>query len=168
MLMMMKFHVSRITRGYALPEFVWNQEAFTENQCGDVDVEMQENTPQHLPSSPTCLAAGLDPYSMATSRLMTVAATQRSCSSMSSENVDASEALVRRAAAAGAQVILLQELFATQYFCQEQREQHFLLAESESDSPLLKRFQALAKELQVVSQSHTMFTDRCYCCCCCW
>ena len=165
---MMKFHVSRITRGYALPEFVWNQEAFTENQCGDVDVEMQENTPQHLPSSPTCLAAGLDPYSMATSRLMTVAATQRSCSSMSSENVDASEALVRRAAAAGAQVILLQELFATQYFCQEQREQHFLLAESESDSPLLKRFQALAKELQVVSQSHTMFTDRCYCCCCCW
>lgn len=89
---------------------------------------------------------------MATPRLVTVAATQRSCSPSSSENIDAAEALVRQAAAAGAQVILLQELFSTQYFCQEQRQEHFLLAESESDSPLLKRFQALAKELEVVSQ----------------
>ncbi|CAN0169383.1 unnamed protein product, partial [Laminaria digitata] len=87
---------------------------------------------------------------MASPPLVTVAATQRSCSPSSSENVDAAEALVRRAAAAGAQIILLQELFATQYFCQEQRPEHFLLAESESDSALLKRFQALAKELEVV------------------
>lgn len=49
------------------------------------------------------------------------------------------------------QVILLQELFATKYFCQEQKEEHFLLAESEGDSPLLRRFQGLAKELGVVS-----------------
>lgn len=87
---------------------------------------------------------------MATSRLVTVAATQISCCSSSSENADAAEALVRRAAAAGAQVILLQELFSTLYFCQEQSAEHFLLAESEESSPLLQRFRALAKELGVV------------------
>ncbi len=51
----------------------------------------------------------------------------------------------------GTQVILLQELFSTRYFCQEQKEEHFLLAESEGQSPLLDRFQGLAKELGVVS-----------------
>lgn len=48
------------------------------------------------------------------------------------------------------QVVLLQELFSTRYFCQEQREAHLLLAESESESFLLKHFQGLAKELGVV------------------
>ena len=106
---------------------------------------------------------------MTTPRLVTVAATQRSCSPTSSENVDAAEVLVRAAAAAGAQVILLQELFATQYFCQEQRQEHFLLAESESDSPLLKRFQALAEELEVVSHWHNnLAVYCCSCCCCCY
>ncbi|CAM9208194.1 unnamed protein product [Hapterophycus canaliculatus] len=87
---------------------------------------------------------------MAARRLVTVAATQMRCSPDSTKNVAAAESLVRRAAAGGAQVILLQELFSTQYFCQEQREEHFLLAESESESPLLERFQGLAKELGVV------------------
>lgn len=49
------------------------------------------------------------------------------------------------------QVILLQELFATRYFCQEQKDEHFLLAESAEESALLERFQGLAKELGVVS-----------------
>ncbi|CAB1101023.1 CPA [Ectocarpus sp. CCAP 1310/34] len=87
---------------------------------------------------------------MATPRLVTVAATQMSCSPDTKDNVDAAEALVRRAAAAGAQVILLQELFSTRYFCQEQREEHFLLAENPNESALLARFQALAEELGVV------------------
>ncbi|CAM9887782.1 unnamed protein product [Ascophyllum nodosum] len=87
---------------------------------------------------------------MASSSLVTVAATQLFCSSHRSQNVEAAEAVVRRAAAEGAQVILLQELFATRYFCQEQRAEHFLLAEDEDDSPLLQRFQALAAELGVV------------------
>lgn len=88
---------------------------------------------------------------MANPRLVTVAVTQLPCSPDSSENVDAAEAIVRCAASKGAQVILLQELFATQYFCQEQQARHFLLAESESDSSLLGRFQRLAAELEVVS-----------------
>lgn len=41
---------------------------------------------------------------MATPRLVTVAATQMSCSPNAKDNVAAAEALVRRAAAAGAQV----------------------------------------------------------------
>ena len=89
---------------------------------------------------------------MASSSLVTVAATQLFCSSHRSQNVEAAEAVVRRAAAEGAQVILLQEFFATRYFCQEQRAEHFLLAEDEDDSPLLQRFQALAAELGVVSE----------------
>lgn len=56
------------------------------------------------------------------------------------------------------QVILLQELFSTQYFCQEQREQNFSLAESESESPLLERFQGLAKELGVVRPTSPSFS----------
>lgn len=103
---------------------------------------------------------------MATPRLVTVAATQLSCSPSSIENVNAAEALVRRAAAAGAQVVLLQELFSTQYFCQEQREGHFLLAESESESPLLERFQGLAKELGVVSLVLQLQPKQCANCIC--
>lgn len=56
-------------------------------------------------------------------------------------------------------MILLQELFATTYFCQEQKKEHFLLAESTEESSLLERFQGLAKELGVVSEGH-------YCCSC--
>lgn len=88
--------------------------------------------------------------SMAASRLITLAATQFSCSLDSNENVRKAESLVRRAASAGANVILLQELFATRYFCQEQREQNYNLAESEESSLLLQRFQKLAAELAVV------------------
>ncbi|CAM9906770.1 unnamed protein product [Scytosiphon promiscuus] len=87
---------------------------------------------------------------MADPRLVTVAATQTPCSADTTANIALAEFLVRQAAAAGAQVILLQELFSTLYFCQEQREQHFSLAESEHESPLLERFQGLAKELGVV------------------
>jgi N-carbamoylputrescine amidase len=57
---------------------------------------------------------------------------------------------VRQAAADGAQVILLQELFATPYFCIEQCHSHQALAEPYHDSPLLQRFAALAGELGVV------------------
>lgn len=105
----------------------------------------------------TVSQAGSLPSQMAARRLVTVAATQLSCSPLSNENVGAAEALVRRAAdgatgrgGGAANVILLQELFATQYFCQEQNEQHYVLAESAETSPLLQRFQRLAAELGVV------------------
>jgi N-carbamoylputrescine amidase len=85
-----------------------------------------------------------------TVRAVTVAATQFACSWDLPDNLERAERLVRAAHARGAQVILLQELFATPYFCIEQDARHLQLAQSADDSPLLRRFGALARELQVV------------------
>ncbi|MGL4316614.1 MAG: N-carbamoylputrescine amidase [Pseudomonas sp.] len=82
--------------------------------------------------------------------MLKVATTQFACSWNLDDNLDQAERLVRQAAAQGAQVILLQELFATPYFCIEQNHQHLALAEEFADSRVLKRFSALARELGVV------------------
>jgi N-carbamoylputrescine amidase len=79
-----------------------------------------------------------------------VAATQMPCTWDLPSNLDHAERLVREAAAQGAQVILLQELFATPYFCIEQNHRHLALAQEYDNSPILKRFAALARELGVV------------------
>ena len=50
---------------------------------------------------------------------VTVAAVQMYCSRSREENIEAAEKRVREAAAGGAQIILLPELFETWYFCQE-------------------------------------------------
>jgi N-carbamoylputrescine amidase len=55
-----------------------------------------------------------------------------------------------QAAAKGAQVILLQELFETPYFCKDHWAPHFELARPLAGNPLVTRFQALATELGVV------------------
>jgi N-carbamoylputrescine amidase len=85
-----------------------------------------------------------------TTRPVTVAATQFACDWDLPANLRRAEAIVRRAHAMGAQIILLQELFATPYFCIEQDVRHLELAQTLSDSPILRRFGALAAELQVV------------------
>ncbi|MGC5700814.1 N-carbamoylputrescine amidase [Pseudomonas sp. NFXW11] len=79
-----------------------------------------------------------------------IASTQMPCTWDLPGNLDRAEQLVRQAAAQGAQVILLQELFATPYFCIEQQHKHLDLAEEYSRSTLLKRFADLARELGVV------------------
>lgn len=81
---------------------------------------------------------------------ITFAATQMSCSWQVEENLDKAEKLVRDAAGKGAQVILLQELFETPYFCIEQDERHLGLAKPVASNPLIQRFAALAEELAVV------------------
>jgi N-carbamoylputrescine amidase len=86
----------------------------------------------------------------ASGRRVTVAATQFACSWDLPANLDRAEHMVRAAHARGAQVILLQELFATPYFCIEQDSAHLALAQSAADSPILRRFGALAGELGVV------------------
>ncbi|EEW24701.1 N-carbamoylputrescine amidase [Rhodobacter ferrooxidans] len=82
--------------------------------------------------------------------IITVAAPQFACSWDLPANADRAEAMVRRAAGQGAQVILLQELFATPYFCITQRPEYFALAQPFEGHPLIARFAALAKELAVV------------------
>lgn len=83
-------------------------------------------------------------------RKVTVAATQMSCSWDINENIDKAEKLVREAAAKGAQIILLQELFETPYFCIEIDEEHHKLASYLEENAAFIRLSKLAKELEVV------------------
>ena len=83
-------------------------------------------------------------------RKVKVAATQMSCSWNREEVLDKAEKLVRKAAAEGANIILLQELFETPYFCQKQKFEYFDLANPLSENAAVKRFIEVAKELQVV------------------
>ncbi|MGQ9370578.1 N-carbamoylputrescine amidase [Azospirillum sp. A39] len=83
-------------------------------------------------------------------RTVTVAATQTFCTWDRAANVDRVEALVRAAAAKGAQIILPQELFETPYFCKDQKRDLFALAQPVEEHPVIQRMSALARELQVV------------------
>jgi N-carbamoylputrescine amidase len=65
-------------------------------------------------------------------------------------NVEKAERMVREAAAKGAQIILLPELFEGHYFCKDMDEQYFAWAQPLEGNPVIARFSALAKELGVV------------------
>jgi N-carbamoylputrescine amidase len=79
-----------------------------------------------------------------------VAATQMAISWNLPNNMDRAEELIRQAARQGANIILIQELFSTPYFCIEQKAKHFDLATTLEENPNRARFQQLAKELEVV------------------
>jgi len=81
---------------------------------------------------------------------LTVAVTQFSCGWDRAANIDRAEELLREAARAGAQVVLLPELFETPYFCIEQDTRHLRLATSLNDNPAVQRFARVAAELGVV------------------
>jgi len=81
---------------------------------------------------------------------VTVAATQFACTDDRSANLDAAEAVVRQAASQGANVILVQELFETPYFCKVHDTAYFDLALPLAENPAVRRFMALARELGVV------------------
>jgi N-carbamoylputrescine amidase len=82
--------------------------------------------------------------------IVKVAATQMPCTSNSKENLSAAEKLVRTAAGRGAKIVLLQELFESLYFCQVEKPDFFSLATPLEKNPAIKRFSAVAAELQVV------------------
>jgi N-carbamoylputrescine amidase len=84
------------------------------------------------------------------SRPVTVAAIQMACDWDGAGNIARAEQLVRQAAARGAQVILLPELFETPYFCIEQDARHLTLARSAADSRTVAHFAGVARELGVV------------------
>jgi N-carbamoylputrescine amidase len=79
-----------------------------------------------------------------------VAATQCAFTDSLDTNVARVEALVRAAAAQGAQVILPSELFEGLYFCREEKDAFFDWAMPVTGHPTITRFQKLAKELGVV------------------
>ncbi len=81
---------------------------------------------------------------------ITVAATQMACSWNIDENIQKAEELIRLAHEDGAQIILLQELFQTPYFCLEQNYAHLDLAAGLGEDRAVRHFRAIAKELGVV------------------
>ncbi len=83
-------------------------------------------------------------------RNITLAATQMACGSDRAANLERAEQLIRQAAAQGANVILIQELFETPYFCQDQLAENFQLACPVEGNEGLAKFQSLARELDVV------------------
>ena len=79
-----------------------------------------------------------------------VAATQMACSNNTNANVANAEELICTAAEKGAKIILIQELFESQYFCMDQKEELFELAKSMENHPTIQKMSKLAKRLKVV------------------
>ncbi len=79
----------------------------------------------------------------------TVGLVQMACGEAVSTNLDTASTLIGKAADQGAQVICLQELFASRYFCQREDPTCFELAEP-IPGPTTARFAALAGDLGVV------------------
>ncbi len=82
--------------------------------------------------------------------MVKVAAVQMVMNIDKNMNVDKAEQFVREAAANGAQIILLPELFEGLYFCKDMDKKYFAWAKERDGHPLIERFSALAKELKVV------------------
>lgn len=83
-------------------------------------------------------------------RKVKVAATQMSCSCNIEENIRKAESMVRKAAKEGAQIILLQELFETPYFCQKEKSDYYIYAAETAHNKAVNHFKEIAKELEVV------------------
>ena len=75
---------------------------------------------------------------------------QMQCSRSVEENIAKADKMVREAAANGAQIILLPELFERQYFCQERNYDYYAFATPVDENPAVKHFQKVAAELKVV------------------
>ncbi|MCR5657607.1 MAG: N-carbamoylputrescine amidase [Butyrivibrio sp.] len=65
-------------------------------------------------------------------------------------NIKKAEKLVRKAAAQGAQIILLSELFERQYFCQERRYDYYDFATTTAKNRAVQHFRNVCRELSVV------------------
>ncbi len=83
-------------------------------------------------------------------RKVKIAATQMSCSCSVDENIKKAEEFVRKAVQLGAQIILLQELFETPYFCQKEKADYYAYASELAENKAVKHFAEIAKELMVV------------------
>lgn len=82
-------------------------------------------------------------------RLVNIGLVQMRCSAEPQANMEKAVAGIRAAAARGAQIICLQELFRSLYFCQSEDHAFFGLGEP-IPGPSTSTFQALALELGVV------------------
>ncbi|MGV6819120.1 MAG: N-carbamoylputrescine amidase [Parvularcula sp.] len=83
-------------------------------------------------------------------RPVTVSAVQFAPTADKKANLEMAARLVRNAASAGANIILLPELFDGPYFCKTQEEEHFAEAAPWENHPSVIAMTPLAKELDVV------------------
>lgn len=83
-------------------------------------------------------------------RNVTVAAVQMKCSKSVEKNIAHAEELVRQAAAKGAEIVLLPELFERPYFCQERRYEYYEYAQTAEENPAVRHFSRVATELGIV------------------
>lgn len=83
-------------------------------------------------------------------RNVTVAAVQMKCSKSVEKNIAHAEELVRQAAAKGAEIVLLPELFERPYFCQERRYENYEYAQTAEENPAVRHFSRVAAELGIV------------------
>ena len=74
---------------------------------------------------------------------------QMTCGAEKSGNIEKAVTQIRLAAGKGAQIICLQELFSSTYFCWEENHDFFSLAEA-IPGPTTRLFEELARELDVV------------------
>jgi len=79
-----------------------------------------------------------------------VAATQMTCTWETEENITKATNLIKQAAEKGANIILLQELFQTPYFCIQYDEEIFKLAQTFDNNKILDEMSKIAKDLNVV------------------
>lgn len=79
-----------------------------------------------------------------------VAATQMSITWDIENNIKKADEVINKATKAGANIILLQELFKTPYFCQKEKYEYFELAEEFENSKLIAHFKEVAKSNNVV------------------
>ena len=78
-----------------------------------------------------------------------VAAVQMSCDIERDSNLEQAKTLIQSAAADGANIVCLQELFTTRYFCQTENHVHFELAES-IPGPTTEELAAAARQNSIV------------------
>lgn len=83
--------------------------------------------------------------------IVNVGLVQMACGDDIAANVAKAVAYIRQAASQGAQIVCLQELFKSRYFCQVVENRLFGLAEEvDENSPVVRDLAALAQELRIV------------------
>jgi N-carbamoylputrescine amidase len=82
--------------------------------------------------------------------MVKVSAIQMSMGEDKASNIDKAYRLAKEAAANGAEIILLPELFEGHYFCKDMDEKYFSWAAPRERNKLIEKFASLAKELKVV------------------
>ncbi len=83
-------------------------------------------------------------------RKVKVAATQMGDQGCVEDNIKKAEELVRAAASKGAQIIQIQELFESPYFCQKEKADYYSYATELEKNKAVNHFKKIAKELEVV------------------